>query len=141
MKRLVGEIIRYLFAGMVNTAAGYGTFLLLLHGMLWGPWYANAGSYAIGLLVAYTLNLQFVFRYSSHSKGAVLKFIVGFAISYALNLVVMHLMLSEVKLRPEFAQLFAMASYTISFYLFNKFFVWAAQSGEFEKTFKQGNTR
>lgn len=130
MKLVVGEIIRYFIAGVANTAVGYVTFLLLLHEGRWSPLYANAGSYAVGLTVAYVLNLLFVFSHSSHSFGAILRFLVGFAISYAVNIGVLQLMLSEAQFMPEYAQLFAMVSYTVSFYLFNKYFVWIPRGGK-----------
>ncbi|NTV31655.1 GtrA family protein [candidate division WWE3 bacterium] len=130
MRSFWGEIVRDLIAGVANSVAGYGTFWVLLHQIRWNPWLANAGSYALGLMVAYLLNLRFVFRDSSHSAGAFLRFFLGFASSYALNLAVMQITLNEIKLRPEYSQLFAMASYTISFYLFNKFIVWTAGCGK-----------
>lgn len=118
------EFARYLMSGVVNTVAGYSAFLLALHGFGLGQFAANAASYAVGLAVAYTLNLAFVFRGSRHSTGALARFLAGFALAYAVNLAALHVSHALLGLREEFAQVAAMVAYTVSFYLINRCFVW-----------------
>ncbi|MDY0021419.1 GtrA family protein [Arenimonas caeni] len=118
------EFVRYLASGVVNTLAGYLAFLLALHGLGLGLFAANAASYAVGLTVAYGLNLAFVFRGSRHSGGALARFLAGFAAAYAVNLGVLALAHGQAGLRAELAQVAAMAAYTVSFYLINRHFVW-----------------
>lgn len=124
MRLALGELTRYVGAGVVNSLVGYGVFLLMLHGAGLGPAGSNAVSYAVGLMVAYFMNLRFVFKTASHSGGAVARFLAGFALAYGLNLAVLHAAITFLKLAPELAQLLAMAAYTLSFYAINKFFVW-----------------
>lgn len=118
------EFERYLVSGVVNTLAGYSAFLLALHGFGLGVFAANAASYAVGLAVAYTLNLAFVFRGSRHSSGALARFLSGFVVAYGINLAALHGAHAVLGLRPEFAQIVAMVAYTVSFYLINRYFVW-----------------
>lgn len=122
------ELARYLLSGVVNTLAGYTAFLLALHGLGLGVFAANAASYAVGLTVAYTLNIVFVFRGSRHSGGALARFLSGFALAYGVNLVVLQLAHAVLGLRPELAQVAAMVAYTGSFYLINRYFVWRSHA-------------
>jgi len=118
------EFCRYLVAGLVNTAVGYLAFLIAFRLLDIDVMYANTVSYAIGLLVAYILNLMFVFSEGAHSASAAFRFLIGFCIAYTINVSALYTVLEYLYVRAEIAQLFAMASYTISFYLINKFFVW-----------------
>lgn len=124
------EFARYLVSGVVNTLAGYSAFLLALHGFAMGLFAANAASYAVGLSVAYTLNLVFVFRGSRHSTGALARFLSGFAVAYGINLAALHVAHALLGLRPEFAQIAAMGAYAVSFYLINRYFVWRNRTPE-----------
>lgn len=118
------EFHRYLAAGLLNTAIGYASFLIALHALGLTPITSNGISYAIGLLSAYIMNGAFVFKKSRHSIESLLRFILGFFIAYAINIGTLHSSTEYIGLRPEIAQIFAMASYTISFYFINKYFVW-----------------
>lgn len=117
------EFLRYLISGLVNTAVGYIAFYVAFKGFDWPPIAANVVSYAVGLLCAFTLNRYFVFRSGSSSVSTALKFLAGFGVAFIVNLAVLHLGLNF-GLRAEFAQVPAMASYTVSFYLINKYFVY-----------------
>lgn len=118
------EVLRYGAAGLANTVAGYATFLIAYH-LGAAALVANAISYAIGLTVAYLLNLRFVFRGARHTRGAAARFVGSAAIAYAANLVLMSGALTA-GLRAEWAQLVGMATYTVIFYVLNKYVVWKA---------------
>lgn len=119
------EFSRYIIAGVVNTAVGFLAFLCVLHLFDFGLLLANAVSYAVGLGVAYTLNILFVFESSRHSLGAASRFLLMFGIAYGISTTLL-LMVDQLGIRAEFSQLLAMVAYTISFYLLNKYFVWQA---------------
>jgi len=125
MIKNIAELFRYFVAGLLNSLVGYGVFLMMLNILHLDPWYSNAASYVIGLIVAYLLNLFFVFRGGRHSNSALRRFLFGFAIAYGVNIVILNIMLNTIQFQPELAQLFAMASYTITFYFINKYFVWS----------------
>lgn len=117
------ELLRYLVAGVANTAVGYGVFLLL-HGVAGlAPHAANAGSYAVGLLVALLLNRYFVFHGAKVTPAAVWRFALGFVVAYALNLAVLSLGLG-LGAPAWLAQIFAMVVYTLCFYAINRMWVW-----------------
>ena len=119
------ELLRYLGAGVVNTLVGYLAFLAVLHGLSASVGLANAVSYAIGLVCAYVLNRRFVFKTAAPAAAAPWKFAAGFGVAFGVNLLVLHVAASMLRLRPELAQLFAMGAYTVTFYFINKYVVFA----------------
>ncbi|WP_295400212.1 GtrA family protein [uncultured Thiocystis sp.] len=119
------EFSRYILSGVINTGVGYLVFLFVLHVVGAGALFSNAISYAFGLVVAYILNVLFVFESSRHSLAAAIRFLGSFGVSYGVNAMVLLLMVDRFGVRAEISQIFAMAAYTMSFYLLNKHFVWA----------------
>ncbi|WP_417665696.1 GtrA family protein [Pseudidiomarina sp.] len=125
MKRVIeNELVRFILVGAFNTLIGYGVFYILFTYFQLTPYISNAFGYIAALIVAFGLSKQFVFR-STYQKGMVTKFIVAFLISFALNQFVLLLMIEYSQLAPEIAQILAMASYTLIFYLLNKYFVFS----------------
>jgi putative flippase GtrA len=122
-----GELLRYAAAGVANTVVGYAVFIVLLHVAGAPPLVANIGCYVIGLLLAYVLNLVFVFRHASHSRGSAVRFVGGAGAAWLVNAAVLAAAIELLHLRAEIAQAFAMVVYTGSFYLINRHFVWATR--------------
>ena len=119
------ELLRYIGAGMINTLVGYLAFLIVLRGFATSVEAANVISYACGLACAYLLNRRFVFRAQAPSPSAPWKFAAGFALAFAVNASVLRAAIGLLGLAAEAAQLLAMAAYTITFYLINKYVVFA----------------
>ena len=117
-------VFKYLIAGLVNTLVGYGVFLLLLASSSMLPEVANAISYVIALVVAFILNKVFVFKSSVKNAVAIPKFIAAFAISFLVNQLVLILFYRLLNSPAAIAQIPAMVSYTIVFYVLNKHYVY-----------------
>lgn len=117
-------VFKYLIAGLVNTLVGYGVFLLLLATSIMLPEVANAISYVIALVVAFILNKVFVFKSSVKNAVAIPKFIAAFAISFLVNQLVLILFYRLLNSPAAIAQIPAMVSYTIVFYVLNKHYVY-----------------
>ncbi|MEW9571389.1 GtrA family protein [Rhodanobacter sp. Si-c] len=124
----LAEVLRYGIAGLINTALGYAIFLGVLAWTRLSPQQANAIGYGVGLSMAFLLNRYFVFAHAKLSFEAALRFVVCFMIAFALNQLVLTLLLRAWHMRSEIAQLFAMATYIIMFYMLNKHVVWGTGS-------------
>jgi putative flippase GtrA len=125
-ERDLNEAFRYAIAGAANTAAGYGAFWIALRGLRFSPEAANATGYIIALGVAFLLNRFFVFTGARISVPAAVRFLISFAVAFVLNQLVLFLLVRMHSVLPEIAQIFAMVVYTISFYVLNKYVVFAA---------------
>lgn len=115
--------LKYIFAGVANTAIGYGVFLALVTLLNTSPAYANAVGYGVALIAAFSLNKVFVFNQSVTDRSTIPKFIIAFALSFILNQLVLMVAYRWLEIRVEIAQIFAMVTYTVVFYLLNKEFV------------------
>lgn len=117
--------LKFIFAGVANTAIGYGVFLLLVTLLDMNPSYANAIGYVIALIAAFVLNKTFVFNQSITGRSTIPKFIVAFGIAFGINQLVLISSYRLAGLDPKIAQVFAMISYTVVFYILNKKFVFS----------------
>lgn len=117
--------LKFIFAGVANTAIGYGVFLLLVTLLDMNPSYANAIGYVIALIAAFILNKTFVFNQSTTDRSTIPKFIVAFGIAFGINQLVLISGYRLAGLDPKIAQVFAMISYTVVFYILNKKFVFS----------------
>jgi putative flippase GtrA len=117
--------VRYALVGFANTAAGFGCILLFQYGLGMPPVASNGAGFAFGLSLSYFLNRRFAFKSDRTHAIAVPAFLVSAALSFVLNLVVLQFALSVVNLSKLYAQVFAVASYTLCFYLLNRYVVFA----------------
>lgn len=117
------QALKYIFAGVANTAIGYGVFLLLVSLFDMNPSYANAIGYVIALVAAFVLNKTFVFNRSTTDRSTIPKFIIAFSISFTFNQLILLAGYRWIGLDAKIAQIFAMISYTLVFYILNKKFV------------------
>lgn len=117
------EFIRYGLAGVINTAVGYGTFLIAFQWADFSPAIANMMGYILGLSVAFILQRLFVFKPTVFSYVMIARFLCSFFIAFGFNQIVLALLVYSDIVRVEISQIFAMAAFTVLFYLFNKYFV------------------
>ena len=121
------EIFKYSFAGILNTAVGYAVFWIALRVLHLSPETANAIGYVFTLGLAFLLNRFFVFTGARLSLPIGLRFVVAFIVAFALNHGVLVLLVRIYLVLPEVAQILSMIVYTISFFVLNKYFVFAVR--------------
>lgn len=117
------ELLRYGMAGVLNTALGYGLFLVLHWGLGVDPHLANALGFGGGLLQSLLLNRWFVFKGARLGGLEVQRFAIGFGVAYGLNLLTLSALLA-LGMAVPWGQFLAMATYTVAFYLINRVWVW-----------------
>ncbi len=117
------QFVKFCAVGVVNTLVGYGVVIFTSYGLGLDPYSANICGYAVGLMVSFTLNRRFTFRSQQAVLPGIAKFLAAFAPSYGLNLLVLHLGLQQLQLPEYLAQAFAMASYSVTFFILCRFFV------------------
>lgn len=125
--RVGSPLFRYLLVGALNTVLGYGVILMLQLGLGLNALLANAAGYSVGLLVSYSLNRRFAFRSVRSHRSGLPAFVAAAAACYGLNLVVLWLGLGA-GLPVAAAQGIAVASYTVSFYLLNRYAVFRSET-------------
>lgn len=120
------SFLRFLLAGSANTIVGYSMILLLGYGFGLAPKVANAGGYAIGLLLAYVLHHRFTFASDKPHMVAAPRFIVTAICCYFINLATLDACLKLPAIPVAIAQAVAVGAYTLTFYLISRFLVFRA---------------
>ena len=110
---------RFLIAGGINTLVGFGIiFLLMFLGV--SPQISNIFGYAVGLMVSFLLNRNWVFSaYNASIRRQIISFLLIFIVAFAINFLVLNILLIS-SINAWFAQVIAAAFYTIIFYVLNK---------------------
>jgi putative flippase GtrA len=113
--------LRYLLVGIVNTIFGYvAIFSLMYIGV--SPEVSNIVVYAIGIMVSYTLNKIYTFQSKAHPRKEFPKFVLSLLTSYGLNFLTLVLCIHIFKINPYISQIISGAVYTISGFVFLKYF-------------------
>lgn len=121
-------LTRYSLVGVINTLVGYavifGCLLAGFSGVM-----ANIAGYAIGLLCSFVLNRHYVFgARGAVSGGEIVKFAIAFAAAYGTNLTVLMAAQSVLGDGHPLAQIPAIVSYSLIFFIVSHTFVFRRSS-------------
>ena len=106
LRRLDGQVGRFLLAGAANTLLTYLLYLLLLSHV--GHRLAYALAYAAGIGLAYVLGRGFVFRRHDGWRSVLLTPLI-YLLQFCAGLLIVELWITLLGLRAEFAPLLAIA--------------------------------
>jgi Predicted membrane protein len=119
--RGIRVLLKYLLVGIINTIVGYGIiFFLMFVGV--SPEISNIVGYAVGISVSYVLNKIYTFQSKAHPKKEFPKFVLSLLASYTLNFLTLVLCIHIFKINPYISQIISGAVYTISGFVFLKYF-------------------
>lgn len=120
---MLAKAFRFLLTGLANSAVGWA----VIFGGLWAGMSglaANAAGYGVGLLLSFTLNRRFVFGVTGAVSGReVARFLAAFGIAYVINVGVLMAAQKVLGANNPLAQLPALASYIVIFFLLSQRFV------------------
>ena len=128
------RFIRYCIVGAMNTAITLGV-IYLCHSLLgWGEYLSNGIGYIAGLINSFLWNRAWVFRAQGSRLRQAVRFALGFAICYGLQLAVVFALCHTSLISYQFsltshltrtgyaiATLIGNIAYTIANYLYNKY--------------------
>lgn len=117
------QFIKFGLVGGLNTAIHYVVFLLLLR--LGTPLLlASALGYTVGLLNSFLLNRSWTFRVSGgQRRRQFVCFVVVNLVALGLNLLALELLVSEMHLAPELAQVLAIGASLVVNFIGNRWWV------------------
>ena len=118
-----GKIVRFLSVGVFNTLAGYALFAAFHYGLQLDYSLANAASYLIMIAAAFLLYEKLVFGKGDGPRlQSVMLYFLSAGIAFLINIGVLNIAV-QMGIPVWFAQLMAMGSYSVVFYLCNGFLV------------------
>jgi putative flippase GtrA len=117
-----GYITRFMGSGLVNTIIG---FIVIFSAMALGisPMISNIAGYAVGFTLGYVLSKSFVFRSNGHFVSESVRYLIAFIVSFALNLLVLHILLKYLNWNAVVSQIAAAISYTSLMYALTRYIV------------------
>jgi putative flippase GtrA len=118
MKPGARQFLTYGAVGALNTAITFAVVVALT----WlgvDPLLANPIGFAAGLINSFTLNYKVTFG-ADRAWRSVLPFLSSFAICYALNFLVLMALTTWTSWGPIVAQILAMLSYNLAFFVLMK---------------------
>jgi len=113
--------LKYLLVGIINTIVGYVIIFSLMFVAV-PPEISNIIGYIMGVIVSYTLNKIYTFQSKDHPKREFPKFVLSLLTSYGLNFLTLILCIHIFKVNPYISQIISGAVYTISGFVFLKYF-------------------
>ena len=122
-RRNLSPGIKFLLAGTANSAVG----LSVIYAAKWlahcGDVLANALGYGVGLLMSFLLNKNWTFGYNGPAGRAMSRFLLVFALAYALNLASVLLAIRYLGLGGYLAQALGIVPYTVFGFLASRYYV------------------
>ena len=122
--RLGLDAVRFLMVGAANTIFGisiiYGFIALGLR-----PVYANLLGYAVTFPSSYASHMLLSFKYRGHRVGPFFRYFISAVVAYLVNVIVLLQVTYMFKVNGYLAQLPALAAYTVTFFILNRFFVFS----------------
>jgi putative flippase GtrA len=117
------QFLRYLLVGVANSAVGYGVIFggMYLAGL--SPEASNVAGYAVGLLVSYVLNRHYTFNSTQSRRTEFLRFLIVFAIAYALNFITLLVLIHVLGAHEGASQIVAGIVYVAASFAMNKYYV------------------
>lgn len=112
---LLGRAVRYGLVGLLNSALGFTVIAALDIGLRVRPEIANAGGYAVGMMVSFALTKVFVFRNRDRVAATGPRYVLVILAAFALNQIALRLALSALgngALQHALAQAAGMIVYT-----------------------------
>ncbi len=118
---MILQLVKYGVVGVVNTAITILVIAVLTY-LNFNPYFSNAIGFFVGLLNSFVLNSKYTFKERiTRSNG--FKFFLAFLISYSLNIAVLHILISVEFSSVLVAQVIAMTSYNMAFFIVMKVWV------------------
>ena len=117
---------KYSVAGVINGVVSY-VWIFGLMFLGFESTTSNIVGYSVGLITSYFQSRYWVFRSQNHALGEGLRFLLCFAVAFAVNFYVLKLLLNK-EVNPYLAQVLACAAYVLVSFAINSTYVFAKRN-------------
>lgn len=128
-RQQIKQMIRFGIVGILNTAIGLGTVLLLQDVMGVNPYLANPIGYTLGLINSFIWNKLWTFKSKRDFQKELLPFITVFAVTFALQYGVFAFLFKH-GLDQTLSQIAANICYTVTGFVGNRYYTFAKLEDE-----------
>lgn len=123
------QLFKFLLVGILNTALQYVVFVALYSGAGVNYLAASVAGYCVGMVNSYLLNRRWTFA-SANTRvlGEAAKFLAVNAVALAANTAVLFLLVTMLGVRPQLAQLWAIAGSIAVNFCLNRYWTFVPSS-------------
>ena len=121
------QLMAYAAIGVSVNAALYSVFVFLSHSLM-APRSAMTVIYCAGILISFTLNRRFTFRFRGDNGSALLRYVCAYAIGYTINFVGLWLLVDQYGIAHEIAQGAIMLLLVVVLFLLLRYWVFPARA-------------
>lgn len=116
------QFLKYFTVGVFNTVFGYCIIFGCMYMLSLSPEASNVIGYVTGLTVSYVLNRNYTFESKQKPSQEIWRFIAVFIVAYALNFLVLILLIHQFNFHEGLSQLVAGVFYVVSSFVMNKYY-------------------
>lgn len=117
------QFFRFLTVGVFNTVLGYCVIFACMYLAKMPPESSNVAGYAVGLFASYILNRKYTFNSKQNRKSEIIRFLVVFVVAYALNFLVLVILIHRIGTYEGVSQVLAGIVYVVASFIMNKYYV------------------
>ncbi len=121
------QALKFGLVGVANTALGLAVILASMSLLGLSPVLANVVGYAAGLCLSFYVNSRWTFGHRA-SAGTAARFTLAFGVSYLMNVAVLLIGLHVFEASAVTAQVFAVVTYSVVFFVLSKGFVYTNEN-------------
>ena len=114
---------RFLKVGVFNTMLGYSVIFACMYLAKMSPESSNVAGYAVGLVASYVLNRRYTFNSKQNERNEIIRFLAVFVVAYALNFVVLVILIHGFGIHEGMSQVLAGFIYVMASFTMNKYYV------------------
>ena len=114
---------RFLKVGVFNTMLGYSVIFACMYLAKMSPESSNVAGYAVGLVASYVLNRRYTFNSKQNERNEIIRFLAVFVVAYALNFVVLVILIHGFGIHVGMSQVLAGFIYVMASFTMNKYYV------------------
>lgn len=122
-KGLQTNLPQFLLIGVLNTITGYSIIFFSLYILNLNYMISNSLGYCFGLILSFFLNKHCNFKSNNTHISEFSKFLLAFIVSFGVNSSILYLCVEGFSVSKPVAIIFAGISYSISFFVISKYFV------------------
>lgn len=122
-----GEARRFLIAGGINTAIGYGVYALL-YAVFGVPYNLALGAeYVVGIIVGFLLNRAFTWRYPQADWRHLVRYVLTYATTYTINCAILNALVLSGLMEPLLGNAVALSVVCVTSFSLQSFWVFRAR--------------
>lgn len=122
VKLLNYDFVRFAAVGVINSVVGLSIIYAAKFFFNVSDVPANVLGYGVGLAFSFFLNRSWTFQHRQSAAGALVRFLLIFALAYLANLATLLFLINALGVNGYLAQAIAMAPYTLVGFFGSKYF-------------------